>query len=137
MQIKCLAQGKNIQLPGFEPSTSVSKTDILANRPICSVLTNNADIVNEFNRFFTNIGKEITNNIPSISSKTINNYLRDKDDHSMFLEPTGEEEIHNVVSQFSSRRSRDHHDINMYCIKYIISSITKPLMHICNLSFST
>ena len=34
--MKCLAQGNNILLPGFEPSTSVSKTDILANRPICS-----------------------------------------------------------------------------------------------------
>ena len=30
----CLAQGNNILLPGFEPSTSVSKTHILANRPI-------------------------------------------------------------------------------------------------------
>ena len=35
MRIKCLAQGNNILLLGFEPSTSVSKTDILANRPIC------------------------------------------------------------------------------------------------------
>ena len=34
MRIKCLAQGNNILLPGFEPSFSVSKTDILANRPI-------------------------------------------------------------------------------------------------------
>ena len=32
MRIKCLAQGNNILLPGFEPSTSVSKTDILTNR---------------------------------------------------------------------------------------------------------
>ena len=37
MRIKCLAQGNNIMLPGFEPSTSVSKTDILANPPICSM----------------------------------------------------------------------------------------------------
>ena len=36
MWIKCLAQGNNILLPRFEPSTSVSKIDILANRPICS-----------------------------------------------------------------------------------------------------
>ena len=67
----------------------------------------------------------------------INDYLRKKNDHSMFLEPIDEEEIHNVFSQFSLWRSRDHHDINMYCIKYIIVSITKHLMHICNLSFST
>ena len=31
-------------------------------------LTNNTDIENEFNKFFTNIGMEITNSIPSISS---------------------------------------------------------------------
>ena len=95
-------------------------------------LTNNTDIVNKFNKNFYNIGKEI-NNIPNISSKMINHYLRNKNNHSMFLEPTDEEEFHNVVSQFYSKRSRDHHDINMYCIKYIIASITKLLMHICNL----
>ena len=48
----------------------------------------------------------------------------------MFLEPTDEEEIHNVVSQFSLNRSRDHHDIDMYCIKYIIARITKDILHI-------
>ena len=40
MQIKYLAQGNNILLPGFEPSTSVSKTDILANRPIYNIIYN-------------------------------------------------------------------------------------------------
>ena len=35
----------NILPPGFEPSTSVSKTDILANRPICSM----ADIPSAWN----------------------------------------------------------------------------------------
>ena len=60
-------------------------------------LTNNTDIVNEFNKFLINIGKEITNNIPNISNKTINDYLRNKNNHLMFLEPTDEEEIHNVV----------------------------------------
>ena len=78
-----------------------------------------------------------TSNIPSISSKTINDYLRSKNDHSMFLEPTDKEEIHIVVSQFSLRRLRDDRDMNMYWIRYIIASITKPLMHICNLSFNT
>ena len=45
MRIKCLAQGNNILLPGFEPSTSVSKTDILANRPICSYAIRRKDTV--------------------------------------------------------------------------------------------
>ena len=36
VQICCLAQGNNILLPGFKSFTSVSKIDILANRPICS-----------------------------------------------------------------------------------------------------
>ena len=66
----------------------------------------------------------------------INDYLRIKNDHLMLLEPTDEEEIHNLVSQFSLKRSMDYHDINMHCIKYIIASITKPLMHICNMSFN-
>ena len=37
MQIKYLAQGNNILLPGFKLSTSVFKTDILPNRPICQI----------------------------------------------------------------------------------------------------
>ena len=37
----------------------------------CIQLTNNTDIVNEFKNFFTNIGKEITNKIPNVSSKMI------------------------------------------------------------------
>ena len=36
MQIKSLAQGENILMLGFEPSTSVSQIDILTTRPICS-----------------------------------------------------------------------------------------------------
>ena len=107
-------------------------------------MTSNTDIVNEFKKFHANIGNEIRNKIPYISSKTIINddYRRNKNDHSIFLEPTDEEEVHKeevhgVVSQFSLRRSMDYHDINMYCIKYIIGSIIKPLIHICYLSFLT
>ena len=36
MRIKYLAQGEDILMLGFEPSTSVSKIDILTTRPICS-----------------------------------------------------------------------------------------------------
>ena len=54
----------------------------------------------------------------------------------MFLEPTHDEKIYTVVLQFSMKKSRDHHDMNMYNIRYIIGSITKPLVYICYLSFS-
>ena len=115
----------------------VLSTNIEDVMEIVTVEKNNTDIVNEISKFLTNIGKEIANNIPNITSKTINDYLRNKNDHSMYLQTTDDKEIHNLVSQFSSRRSMNHHDIYMYCIKYIIASITKPLMHICNLSFCT
>ena len=54
----------------------------------------------------------------------------------MFSEPANCVEIHNVVSLFPLKKSRDHHDMNMYCIKYTICSLTKPLLLICNLSFN-
>ena len=53
----------------------------------------------------------------------------------MFLEPTHGEDIYDIVSQFSLMKSIDHHDMNMYSIKYINGSITISLVHICNLSF--
>ena len=55
MRIKYLAQGKNILLPGFEPSTSVSKTDIQANRPICSICRLKA-IANELGQYEALVG---------------------------------------------------------------------------------
>ena len=66
----------------------------------CVQLTNNKVLVNEFNNFFTNIGEKIANKFPNVSSKTTNDYLRNKNDHSMFLVPTDEEEIHSEVSVF-------------------------------------
>ena len=55
----------------------------------------------------------------------------------MFLEPPDYEEIHYIVTHFSLKRSRLLHDIYMYCTKYTIANITKPLMHICYLSLGT
>ena len=88
----------------------------------------NADIVNELNNAFINIGKQMTYNLPNASNKTIYDYQGNKNDHSIFLEPSNEpcnEEIHYVVSQLTLKKSRDHHYMNMYCIKYIIGNITK------------
>ena len=66
MWIKCLAQGNNILLPGFELSTSVSKTDILANRPICSNAYENCLKIfySYYNTCFSVIAKTTKSNRP-------------------------------------------------------------------------
>ena len=85
--------------------------ELMRNKKICPTcpseftqngtrLTNNTDIVNEYKKMLMNIGKEITNKISNVSIKTINDYLINKNDHSMFLEPSDKEEIHSIFSVF-------------------------------------
>ena len=55
----------------------------------------------------------------------------------MFIKEVDEAEILNIVAQFEFEKSKDHDDINMFCLKYVIDSIVKPITYICNQSFIT
>ena len=59
MRIKSLAQGENILMLGFEPSTSVSKIDILTTRPICSILISN-EAVSSYSDVFLGLRQSLT-----------------------------------------------------------------------------
>jgi hypothetical protein len=52
----------------------------------------------------------------------------------MFLFPTCENEILNIVMNIKSKSSSDICDISMSLLKKLIQTIIKPLSHIFNLS---
>ena len=88
MRIKCLAQGNNILLPGFEPSTSVSNINILANRPICQDVDDvmpSCRSLPAANEIIPNQFKEAIND--SYISFMYINVARSK--HGSFMDPGG------------------------------------------------
>jgi hypothetical protein len=55
----------------------------------------------------------------------------------MFLERVEEKEILDIVKNCKNKQSTDLNDIDMSLVKLVIEGISKPLTHICNLSFQT
>ncbi len=96
-------------------------------------VTGNENIANEFNNFFTNIGPKLAEKNRT-SEKHFKDFLDIRVQNSIFLEPTSNLEIINIVSNLKNKTSLDSHGISMNLIKDIISQITEPISHICNTS---
>jgi hypothetical protein len=63
------------------------------------------DIVNQFNDYFSSIGKELSNNI-SHSFKSFHDYLTSPNPHTFTLYPTDSTEIFNLLSELDSTSSQ-------------------------------
>ena len=61
-------------------------------------------------------------------------FLPDKIEDTMFLQPVTEEEIMQQVKNAKNKKSKDHDQFDMCLVKKIIPYIVKPLTHICNTS---
>ena len=55
----------------------------------------------------------------------------------MFLSPADENEVIRVVESCKNKSSTDAEGLSMNIVQHIITSIIKPLTHICNTSFKT
>ena len=96
-------------------------------------VTSNIDIANGFNRFFSNIGPALARNIPN-GTTNFTNYLNQKVEESIFLNPVTDEEIIEIVKDAKTKYSKDHDSIDMSLVKLVIPYIVKPLKHIFNIS---
>lgn len=98
-------------------------------------LDNMADVVNNFNQYFVNIGPQLARKIscPGTPDDTLIN----RNQNSMFLSHVYENEIIDIVSKSKSKMSTDSDDLDMKTLKWVIEGISKPLTYICNLSFKT
>ena len=99
-------------------------------------ITKNNEIANEFNEFYVNVGANLAKDIDSSNvSKKYIDYLKDIDKgNSMFVTPTTENEILNIVSKFDGKQSEDINGISMKVLKSVIHCVVKPLSYICNVS---
>ena len=98
-----------------------------------STITGDKTIANGFNNFFVNNGPLLAKRIPK-SKDSFTQFLPDKIEDTMFLQPVTEEEIMQQVKNAKNKKSKDHDQIDMCLVKKIIPIIVKPLAHICNTS---
>ena len=101
-------------------------------------VTNINEIANGFNDFFANTGPKLANKIKTPDpNKTIYDYLPNSMEKTIFLQPVTQDEVTNTIKTFKSKTYKDCDDVDMSIVKRLSTSVTKPLTHIFNLSFSS
>ena len=95
------------------------------------------EVVNQFNNYFVNIGPNLAEKIPMTDTLVHDDTPIKRNTSSMYLNPVLEKEIIDVVNKCKNKTSIDCDDIDIKTVKRVITGISKPLAHICNLSFQT
>ncbi len=96
------------------------------------------EVASSFNQFFVDVGPELAKNIPNPGPGGVYmDKLIERNPHSVFLKAVEENEIINIVKKCKNKTSTDCNGIDMSLIKQVIEGVSKPLAHICNLSFQT
>lgn len=117
----------------FKPTQK--KSDIHDIRINGELIENRNVIVDKFNDFFCSIGPNLSRAVPHCE-KMFSDYLREPNPSSLFLFPTNEEELFNVVNSLKKRKSPGYDGISNDLIKNVILGVVKPLVHIYNLSMN-
>ena len=97
-------------------------------------ITDEVVIANEFCSYFTNIRKQYAEAIPT-SSKIPKSYLDNAPNpSSMYLTPTGPNEISSIIKSFQTKKSTGDDGISMQLLKQLSDSCSLPIANIINMS---
>ena len=96
-------------------------------------IDNEKEIVNNFNEYFSNIGTKLAKSIPNIPGKRVTEYITNRNKNTIFLTPVTEQEILGIVRLFKNKHSCGYDNVSLNVIKNVLTSIVKPIVHICNL----
>ena len=100
------------------------------------LVSNKGDIANEFNIFFSNIGKKTTEKVPS-TSKSFADYLPPPNTNSIFLNPITPGTIVDIMKELVKKPSKDINGISIKFLNGHILEVAQPLAFIFNLSLET
>jgi hypothetical protein len=100
-------------------------------------IQNPRDIANVFNEYYTSVAKKILSNNQVTKTNEINVNAVKYNSNSMFLTPTTEEEVVDIIKGLGNKKSTGIDDIPDYIIKKCYPRIKTALTHIINLSFET
>ena len=93
--------------------------------------TSGSDIANLFNNHFIDI---VENNSSINNNTSHDNFKSNIINHSIFLEPTNEIEIYNIIKSLKNTRSSGYDNLTTKLIKRISPYISPPLAYVINLS---
>ena len=112
--------------------TKVTDTFITSNGVPC---TDNTDIANNFNIYFTTVGNTLAANLPQTDNDPIE--LIESNPDNLFCIPTTPAEINNIILHSKSKKSTGFDNIDSYIVKQIAPQIVNQLANIFNKSFLT
>ena len=95
-------------------------------------ISDEKDIANKFNAFFTNIGKNLADKINDVPHKHFSDYLVSKPNTKFEFQPVEIKEVDKIISQLDSKNSSGYDSISNILIKSIVDIILKPLTVIIN-----
>lgn len=122
------------QLVTLKSKNSISPSEI--HTPNGGILTNPKEIADEFNTFFANIGDKLSQAVPR-ADINFESFLPPPVSANLFLSPTTELEIQNIINGLNSNKSSGPFSIPARLIKLLCHTIAKPLNILYNLSLST
>jgi hypothetical protein len=102
-----------------------------------NVVVNNQDIVNEFNTFFTTVGKNIANNIKTKHTDHLKYLCNENNPKFLFFELITKEEIKNYKINSKNNTSFYRNGLSNVILKQILDYILVPLEHIFDLALVT
>ena len=93
-------------------------------------------IVNEFNKFYTEIGPKLSSTIESIENKSFNDYLLPHQILSFEFTSVNPQDVTKIIDSLKPKTSHGLDKISSQFLKYIKNEISTPISKLINQSFS-
>ena len=93
--------------------------------------SDNQDIANIFNTYFSSIGEQL----PEVIKPTDNchQYMRNRNNCSMFITPVSEEELHKQLIALNKHKATGPDEVSPGILRLCVKEIVKPFTHIISL----
>ena len=101
-----------------------------------ALTTNEKDIANHFNTFFTSMAQKLVKKIPP----THNNFkssLKNQNERSFFIGPVDIQETENIISSLQENKASGPNSLPIKMLKMFKKQLSVPLTYLINLAFET
>lgn len=99
-------------------------------------VTDSVKIANEFNSFFSQVGKDIKDNIP-VTNASVDDYLNSSCPVDFEFGYCSPQKVADIISSLESKATLDIDGINTKLLKAVAQEISIPLSHIFECSFQS
>ena len=98
------------------------------------IITDQKIVANKFNTFYTNIAQKLVDKIEN-SNNEFQDYLKNPNEHSIFLNETEPGEIYNLIMKLDVKKASDIYHISSKLIKTAATPLSEILALLFNRSF--